>query len=194
MKQPPTKNQVLQLLDTCHSPGAKLAVGLAAFSGLKPEQVRQVTLGSIVELSLPKRKFSQVPARIELGSAPRRRVRFHRWYTFLSSRGCSWLLEDLETRTQPITAESPVVTAVALREADKGVHWAGFGWHDLRDFFAESFLRCFVTMGTASIDFRFLLGHAIKEDELTHVRQFSDPQRIEWMRDRYVQVEKQFFV
>jgi hypothetical protein len=32
------------------------------------------------------------------------------------------------------------------------------------------------------------------EDDLTHVWRFFDPQRIEWMRDRYAQVEKQFFV
>ena len=74
------------------------------------------------------------------------------------------------------------------------VHESGVRWHELRDFFASSFLRCFVTLGTSPIDLRFILGHAIKEDDLTHVWRFFDPQRIEWMRDRYTQVEKQFFI
>ena len=36
MKQPRTKKQVLRLIESCGSPGAKLAVALAAFSGLRP--------------------------------------------------------------------------------------------------------------------------------------------------------------
>lgn len=42
MKMPPTKDQVLQLVDACQSAGAKLAVALAAFSGLGPGQVKRL--------------------------------------------------------------------------------------------------------------------------------------------------------
>ncbi len=47
-KPPVRKEEVTRLLDACHSPGAKLAVGLAAFSGLDPGQIR--ALGIVVQL------------------------------------------------------------------------------------------------------------------------------------------------
>jgi hypothetical protein len=39
-----------------------------------------------------------------------------------------------------------------------------------------------------------MLGHVIEEDEMTHFLRFFEPQRVEYMRNRYTQVEKQFFV
>jgi hypothetical protein len=199
MRQPPTKTDIVKLVESCKTPGSKLAIALAAFSGLTPGQIRRLTLGrNVGELSLPRLKFVQMPARINLSSAPReetrRPFRFHRWYTFMSSRSGAWLLEDLKARSQqPVSAKSAVVTARSFREADGGVHVASFRWHDLQDFFAESFIRCFVTMGTGSVDLHFLLGHSIDENALTHVWRFFDPQRIEWMRAKYARVEKRFF-
>jgi hypothetical protein len=189
--------EVGKLLNGCKSPGAKLAIALAAFSGLQLGQVRGLSLGkNVVGLPLPQLKFAEVPARIELWSrvTQRRAVHPHKWYTFLSTRACGWLLEDLKVRSQPVSTKATVVTSRSFKEADRVVHAAGLRWHDLRDFFAESFIHCFVTMGTGSVDLRFLLGHSIDENVLTHVWRFYDPQRIKWMRARYAQVEKQYFV
>lgn len=188
-RQPPTKEAVGKLLDACRSPGAKLAVALAVHSGLKTGQVRELVFSDLVEFSTASKQFSQIPSRINL----RNQVTGRKYYTFLSTAACWWLLEDLKTRTQPVKAESTVVGPAALRETEKAIHAMGLRWHDLRDFFAESFIRCFATMGTGSVDLHFLLGHSIDENVLTHVWRFFDPKRIEWMRGRYVRVEKQFF-
>ncbi len=192
MKQPPTKKQVLRLIEACSRPGARLAVALAAFSGLDPEQIRALVFENLVDLSTAGKQFSQVPARIELWN--HRSPRGRKYYTFLSTGGCRYAFDELKARNQQISTGSRVVPPQAFREADRALHDAGVRWHELRDFFASSFLRCFVTLGTSSIDLRFILGHAVKEDDLTHVWQFFNPDRIEWMRDRYTQVEKQFFI
>jgi hypothetical protein len=190
MRQPPTKEQVLQLLESCRSPGAKLAVALAAFSGLGPGQVKKLVFRNLVEFSLAKKQFVEVPSRIQmLEAVGNRRTTVVRYYTFLASRGCEWLLEDLKSRPQP-RGESTVVTEEAFKLAEKAVHAAGLGWHVLRDYF----LACFVTSSTSSTPVHFMLGHAIDKEEETHIWRFSDPQRIEWMRKKYVEVEKQFFV
>ncbi len=192
MKQPPTKKQVLRLIESCDSPGARLAVALAAFSGLDPGQIRALVFQNLVEFSTARKQFSQVPARIELWNhrSPLRR----KYYTFLSTHGCRYALDELKARNQTLSTGSPVVPPQAFKEADRALHDAAMKWHVLRDFFASSFLRRFVTLGTSSIDLRFKFGHAVKEDDLTHVWQFFNPDRIEWMRDRYTQVEKQFFI
>lgn len=185
----PTKEQVLGLLESCASPGAKVAIALAAFGGLGPGQVKKLAFRSLVEFSLTKKRFSKIPSRIQMREAVgSRRASVVRYYTFLSSRGCEWLLRDLKSRPQP-RAESSVVTGEALKEAESGIRAAGLRWHDLRDYFHVCFDRA-LSSSSAPVD--FMLGHVIKEDEMTHVWRF-DPQRIEWMRDRYVEVEKQFF-
>lgn len=190
-KTPPTKDDIVKLVDACQSPGAKLTVALAAFSGLGPGHVKKLVFRNLVEFSLPKKQFLEVPSRIQMMEAVgNRRSTVVVYYTFLSSRGCEWFLEDLRTRTRPLTAQSLVVAAVALREAEKVIHAAGLRWHDLRDYFHVSFVR----MSTSSTPVAFLLGHVTKEDDLTHVWRFFEPQRIKWMRDRYAQVEMQFFV
>ena len=84
------------------------------------------------------------------------------------------------------------MTAVALREADKGVRAAGFRWHDLRDYFPVCFQRALSTSSTLRPVY-FMLGHMIKEDEIRHIWRFFDPRQIERMRKKYIEVEKQFF-
>lgn len=60
LKQPPTKVEVLRLLESCNGSGDKLAVGLAAFSGLKPGVLRWLTLRNLVEFSASGKQFPQV--------------------------------------------------------------------------------------------------------------------------------------
>jgi len=187
-KQLPTKDQVLQLLDACRSPGAKLAVGLAAFSGLGPGEVKGLVFRNLVEFSLTKRLFQQVPSRVQM--LERRRT-VMRYYTFLSSQGCELLSKDLKTRSQPITAQTPVVTVGGLKEAEKAVRAASLRWHDLRDYFHACFMTTMISSSSVPVD--FMLGHVIDETALTHVWRFFDPARIDWMRNKYVEVEKQFF-
>ncbi len=91
--------------------GAKVAVGLATFSGLGwPGQINKLLFRNLVELSLAKRRFLEVPSRIQLLGVRNRRAAVIKYCTFLSSRGCEWLLEDLKSRSPRPRAESPVVT------------------------------------------------------------------------------------
>jgi hypothetical protein len=170
-----------------------LAVALAAFSGLRPGQVRELALENVVELSLPGLQFSQMPARIELGSVMRRRPVL-RWYTFLSTSGCRWLLDELKLRTTPPSAESLVVTGQAFTEADGALHKAGVRWLDLRDYFNA----CFMTLSTpqiASVAVHFMLGHAVEREAQKHfMRSFFNQGTIRSLRESYVRVEKKFFV
>jgi hypothetical protein len=175
-------------VDACCHPRARLAVALAAHSGLKTGQVRELVFSDLVEFSIASKQFTQIPSRISL----RNQVTRRKYYSFLSTAGCRWLLEDLKTRRQPLTAGSPVVTGVASREAEKTVHGAGFRWGDLRDYFHACFMTTMISSSSVPVD--FMLGHMIDEAALTHVWRFFDPQRIKWMRARYAQVEKQYFV
>jgi hypothetical protein len=184
LKQPPGKAQVLGLVESCDKPGARLAVALAAFSGLGPGQVRELALENVVELSLPGLQFSQVPARIELRSVMRRRAL--KWYTFLSTSSCRWLLDELKLRSTPPSAESLVVTEQAFMEADGALHETRVRWHDLRDFFHQS---C-VVGGMSNLEADFILGH-----ELGSAGRFVNPSRaVDYLRNKYVEVEKRFFV
>jgi hypothetical protein len=188
MRMPPTKNDILKLLDACQSPGAKLAVGLAAFSGLHPRQVKELVFRNLVEFSLAKKRFSQVPSRIQmLEAVGNRSATVVRYYTFLSSRGCEWLLEDLKSRPQP-RGESTVVTEEAFKLAEKAVHAAGLRWHELRDFFHSCCVL--VNMPRAAVD--FMLGHVLsREDRFDRI---SLSQEVDYMRKKYAKVEEHFSV
>jgi hypothetical protein len=119
------------------------------------------------------------------------RVTVVMFYTFLSSRGCEWLVQDLKTRTGRLAAESPVLTPAAMKETEKVVRAAGLQWHDLRDYFHVC-LRALGTSNMPPVVPEFMLGHAIDKNTL-NVWGFFDPKTIEWMRKKYVEVEKQFF-
>ena len=111
-----------------------------------------------------------------------------RYYTFLSSRGCRWLLRDLKSRPQPPTVKSPVVTEQAFKGAEKVIHAAGLRWHDLRDYFHQSFEVLYVSSRAV----RFMLGHPLKKEEERYMNAFN-PQAIGFLRQTYVKVERQFF-
>jgi hypothetical protein len=185
MRMPPTKNDILKLLDACQSPGAKLAVGLAAFSGLHPRQVKELVFRNLVEFSLPKKQFSEVPSRIQmLEAVGNRRATVVRYYTFLASRGCGWLLEGLQNQTQPLSRESPVVTGQAFTEAERAVHAAGLRWHDLRDYF---WAAC-VKVGIPHYAVDFMLGRVLRGSD----RFRNLPAEVSYLRKQYVKVEQLF--
>jgi hypothetical protein len=185
MRMPSTGEDVAKLIDSCRSPGGKLAVGLAAHSGLGPGQVKKLVFRNLVEFSLAKKQFVKVPSRIQMLEAVGNRcATVVRYYTFLSSRGCEWLLEDLKSRPQP-RAESPVVTEQAFREAEKAVRAAGLRWHDLRDYFCTSCVK--VDVSQRVID--FMLGHVAQRED--HVRDMMS-QEIDYLRKEYRKVDKQF--
>ena len=190
VKPLPSKSDILRLLESCSSPGAKLAVGLAAFSGLRPGQVRELVFQNLVEFSTAGKQFSHVPSRIELWGTLQRRSIPMKWYTFLSTSGCRWLLEDLKTRTQPTSTNSKVVTAQAFREAEKVIHAAGLKWFDLRDYCKSSFMVADTKLPREVIDYMF--GYAVKEDVfLSHfIGNLLDPR----FRQEYVRVEERLFV
>jgi hypothetical protein len=167
-----------------------LAVGLAVFSGLRPGQVKGLAFRNLVEFSTAGKKFSHVPSRIEIETVVgNRRITFVRFYTFLSRRGCRWLLEDLKTRSQSASAYSPVVAAQSFREAEKAVHAAGLKWFDLRDYFHQSFM----VLDLSSRTVRFMLGHPLKEWEKGYMDAFN-PKAVSFLRRRYAKVERQFFI
>jgi hypothetical protein len=130
LKPLPRKEDVMHLLGSCVSPGAKLAVGLAAFSGLRPGQVRELVLSNLVEFSTASQQFSRIPSQIEL----RNQVTWRRYYTFLSTSGCKHLLDDLSTRSQ-VSSKETVVTKRGFAEAGRVVRAAKVKWFELRHFF-----------------------------------------------------------
>jgi len=192
MKQPPTKDDIVRLVESCGSPGGKLAVGLAAFSGLKPGVLRELMLRNLVELSLPGLQFLQAPSRIEVEG--RRRFSRVKFYTFLSSSGCRYLLGELKARSQPLSPDSLVVDHQAFREADEAVHGAGVRWLDLGRYFISCFMVTELDTGLRREEIYFMSGHVIKEEDLAHLRDFFHPKSVEIMRKGYVQVERRFFV
>jgi hypothetical protein len=142
-----------------------VAVGLAAFSGLGwPGQIRRLAFRNLVELSLTKRRFLEVPSRIQLLGIRNRRAAVIRYSTFLSSRGCGWLLEDLKSRSPPPRAESQVVTEQAFKDAERAVRAAGLRWYDLRDYF---YATC-VKVGVSQRVVGFMLGHVAQRED--HIR------------------------
>ena len=184
MRQPLTKDDIVKFVDSCDNAEAKLAVALAAFSGLRPGQVKKLAFRNLVEFSIAGKKFSHVPSRIQIEEVVRNRRTVVRFYTFLSSRGCQWLLRDLKSRPQP-TAESRVVTEQAFKGAEKVIHAADLRWHDLRDYFHVS---C-VMANTPRFAVRFMLGHVSdKEDRFRNLSsEFS------FLRKAYAKVEKRYF-
>jgi hypothetical protein len=186
MCTPPTKDDVEKLIESCNSAGAKVAVGLAAFSGLGwPGQIRQLNFRNLVELSLAKRRFLEVPSRIQLPGIRNRRAAVIRYCTFLSSRGCEWLLEDLKSRPQPPRAESPVVTELAFKDAERAVRAAGLRWHDLRDYFYAACVKTGVSQRVVD----FMLGHVVRRED--HVRDMLS-REIDFLRKEYRKVDEQF--
>ena len=185
VKPLPSKSDILRLLESCSSPGAKLAVGLAAFSGLHPRQVKELVFRNLVEFSLAKKQFLEVPSRIQMMEAVgNRRSTVVRYCTFLSSRGCEWLLEDLKSRSPPPRAESPVVTEQAFTEAERAVQTAGLRWHDLRDYF---WAAC-VKVGIPHYAVDFMLGHVLRGSD--RFRNLSA--EVSYLRKQYVKVEQLF--
>jgi len=186
MRMPPTKNHIVKLIDACQSPGAKLAVSLAAHSGLGPGQIKKLVFRDLVEFSLAKKQFSEVPSRIQMMEAVgNRRSTVVRYCTFLSSRGCEWLLEDLKSRSPRPRAESPVVTEQAFREAETVVRAAGLRWHDLRDYFYTTCVKTGVSQRVVD----FMLGHVVRRED--HIRDMLS-REIDYLRKEYRKVDAQF--
>jgi len=189
MKMPPTRNDIIKLVDSCKTPGAKLAVGLAAFSGLHPRQVKGLLFRNLVEFSLAKKQFLEVPSRIQmLEAVGNRRATVVRYYTFLSSRGCDWLREDLRTRHQAFSPDAGVVTAQSFSQADRVVRAAGFHWHDLRDLFHSYCVLANVPH--AVVD--FMLGYVLSKDDV--LDRMSLLREVDYVRMKYAEVEEQFSV
>jgi hypothetical protein len=188
MKRPLTKVEVGKLLDACKSPGAKLAVALAAHSGLGPGQLKKLVFRNLMEFSLAKKQFVGVPSRIQmLEAVGNQRTTVVRYYTFLSTQGCEWLLEDLKSRPQP-RGESTVVTEEAFKLAEKTVHAAGLRWHELRDFFHS----CCVLVNMPRAAVNFMLGHVLcREDRFDRI---GLSQEVDYMRKKYAKVEEHFSV
>jgi hypothetical protein len=83
-------------------------------------------------------------------------------------------------------AGSPVVTDKVFKMAGNAVHAASLRWHDLRDFFHQSCLLG----GMSNLEADFMLGH-----ELGDPARFVNPSRAaDYLRNKYVEVEKRFFV
>ena len=189
IKPLPRKEEVLRLLQSCGSPGAKLAVALAARSGLKPGQVKSLVYQNLVEFSTMGNQLSQVPSRIEL----RNRVSWKKYYTFLSTVGCEQLLVDLGAKSQPVSPKEAVLSGKALAEAAQVLRKADVRWFELRHFFRMS-------CNLAEMEFRalrpemiqFMLGNAVKGD-FPIARSFFDSKVVGMLRQGYSQVEKQSF-
>jgi len=188
LKPLPRKEDVMRLLESCVNPGAKLAVGLAAFSGLRPGQVRELAFQNLAEFSAASKQFSQIPSRIDL----KNQVTGRRYYTFLSTGGCKLLLDDLSTRSQPVLKEW-VVTRRAWAEASRVLRGAKVKWFELRHFFRGSCEWAALHLPKRPLPsnaISFMLGNYVQgEVDLSP----SNPKIVPMLRQGYSQVEKVCF-
>jgi hypothetical protein len=113
-----SREDVAAVLQLVMSPGAAVAVRLAAFSGLRPAELKGLVLRDFVDLSLSGLRFSAMPPRINV-RIPRT---FRRFYTFFSTGSCLDLVADLKARK--VSTSSPAVSDQAFREADKAVYYS----------------------------------------------------------------------
>jgi hypothetical protein len=187
MRMPPTGEDVAKLIDSCRSPGAKLAVGLAAFSGLRPGQVRELAFSNLVEFSMARKQFSRIPSQIEL----RNEVTWRKYYTFLSTSGCKHLLDDLST--SQVSSKETVVTRRGLSEAGRVVRAAKVKWFELRHFFRGSCEWAELRLAKRPLPpeaIRFMLGNYVQEE--LDLSPF-DSKIVEMLRQGYSMVEKECF-
>ena len=92
----------------------------------------------------------------------------------------------MQSRAKRPTTRSLVVTEQAFKEAKKAVHAFDLRWHQLRDYFTESFVRFSIPYPVVD----FMLGHVPKEyDHFSNL--YSEA---EFLRKEYVKIEKRFFV
>jgi len=161
-----------------------VAIGLAAFSGLRPAELKKLMIRDFVDLSLPVLQFSVVPSRINV----RNQRTFQEFYTFLSTEDCLDLVADLKTRA--VSQNSVAVTEPTFRAADKMIHASDMRWLDLRQYFRACFLLADSRLPQAAVS--FMAGYAAgKEDQFFN---FFSPKTVQLMRQGYAQVEKQSFV
>lgn len=189
-RPPPIKTEVLRLVESCTSPGAKLALELAAFSGLRPGQVRELAFSNLVEFSTAGNQFSQVPSRIDLENA----VTGRKYYSFLSADGCELLLDDLSTRGH-VASKETVVTERGLAEADRVLRVAKVKWFELRRFFASSCELAALQLPNRPLPhdaISFTLGHAVN-GAFPIDRSFFDSKIVGMLRQGYTQIEKECF-
>jgi hypothetical protein len=185
----PRKEDVVRLLESCSGQGAKLAVGLAAFSGLRPGQVRELAFSNLVEFSMARKQFSRIPSQIEL----RNEVTWRKYYTFLSTSGCKHLLDDLSTRSQ-VSSKETVVTRRGLSEAGRLLRAAKVKWFELRHFFRGSCEWAELRLAKRPLPpeaIRFMLGNYVQEE--LDLAPF-DSKIVEMLRQGYSIVEKECFM
>jgi len=129
----------------------------------------------------------EVPSRIQIVEIPvrNRHSAIIKYCTFLSSRGCGELLDDLKSRSQPLHVDSPVVTEQAFKAAEEAVHAAGIRWHDLRDYFHASCMK----VGVSQHVIDFMLGHVARKED--HAREMLS-REIDYLRKEYRKVDEQF--
>jgi integrase len=189
LKPLPRKEDVVRLLESCSGQGAKLAVGLAAFSGLRPGQVRELAFSNLVEFSMARKQFSRIPSQIEL----RNEVTWRKYYTFLSTSGCKHLLDDLSTRSQ-VSSKETVVTRRGLSEAGRVVRAAKVKWFELRHFFRGSCEWAELRLAKRPLPpeaIRFMLGNYVQEE--LDLSPF-DSKIVEMLRQGYGMVEQECFM
>ncbi|MBL7118775.1 site-specific integrase [Candidatus Bathyarchaeota archaeon] len=124
-EQVPSKGELSRILRT--SPlRIKVAVALMAFADLRPGAIGNIDgsdglkLGDLPELKIENGEiaFEKIPAMVVVRSSLSKIKR--RYFTFLSSEGCTYLKEYLEERVRKggkLTAESPVIGHEKPRDA-----------------------------------------------------------------------------
>jgi hypothetical protein len=116
-EQVPTKEELTRILRTS-PPRIRVAEALMAFADLRPESLGDhagsdgLMLKDLPELTIEKGKanFTKTPAMI-IVRPPLSKGR-HKYLTFLSSEGCTYLKEYLEQRAgarEDLTPESPII-------------------------------------------------------------------------------------
>ncbi len=211
----PTRDELRKILSVADI-RAKVAIGLIAFSGLRPEVLGNykgtdgLKVRDIPELEVEnKAEFIRVPAmiivRANLSKAG------HQYFTFLGEEGCEYLEDYLNYRLKQgeiLTENSPIIAPKPLSRRDrhlltsnvselirKAIRLAGYGWRPyvLRHYF-DTYMLMAEANGIIIEDYRtFWMGHKGNIEHQYTTNKHRLPQNlVEDMRIKYAQAVELF--
>ncbi len=212
----PTKDELRKILSVADI-RAKVAIGLMAFSGLRPEVIGNyrgtdgLKVRDIPDLKIygSKVEFVRVPAMVIV--RPNLNKAGHQYFTFLGEEGCEYLKDYLNYRLRQgeiLTENSPIIAPKPLSRRDqhlatanvsemirKAIRLAGFDWRPyvLRHYF-DTYMLMAEANGIIIEDYRtFWMGHKGNIEHQYTTNKHRLPENIiEDMRVKYTQAVELF--
>ena len=212
----PTKDELRKILSVADI-RAKAAIGLIAFSGLRPEVLGNyrgtdgLKIRDFPELRIygNRVEFARVPVMVIV--RPNLNKAGHQYFTFLGEEGCEYLEDYLNYRLKQgeiLTGNSPIITPKPLNQRDRhlttanvsrlirdAIRLAGFSWRPyvLRHYF-DTYMLMAEANGIIVEDYRtFWMGHKGNIEHQYTTNKHRLPENIvEDMRLKYAQAVELF--